>query len=318
MRFRIVALTLLLSGSDGLAADFAIETVPGFVAHGINTYNGRAIADYSKASPRVPWLNPPVPVREIGVLEEGAWDAGTITAATDRTLPVATTRSFFDFFNPTGEIDQQLVNQPLDVIGSNYFGFLSVDDRIVPTPFPSAGAVPEIHRAKEVIAAPTVGQWEAISGKMTVKTRSDGTAVVRITIRNGFPNGVYTLWDIGALNPLSEGEDGYAVPLGGIPNVLVTDAQGCGFSRIEVPYSPLRPCENGASSCTSYVSAFYHWDGQVYGGSPAATFANAATGVYAGNQIVFPTSGVLLQEPATRFPRPRPHGCRKFNGVRLD
>ncbi len=310
MKSQIVALTLVLSGSNGLAADFTIDTLPGFVAHGINTFNGRAIADYSEASPSVPWLNPPVPVREIGVLEVGASDAGTITVATDRARPVATTRSFFDFFNPGGEIDEGLVNQPLDVIGSNYFGFRSVDDRIVPAPFPNGDAPPEIHRAKEVIPAPTVGQWEAISGKMTVKNRSDGTAVVRITIRNGFPNGVYTLWDIGALHPLSFDEAGYAVPLGGVPNVMVTDAKGCGFRKIEVPYSPLRPCEKGAASCTSYVSAFYHWDGQVYGGSPAATFANAATGVYAGNQIVFPTSGALLQEPATRFPRPRAHGCK--------
>ena len=305
--------TLLAAGSASAERPKAerprVAVLEGYVAHGINTYNGAAIADYANASPTIPWLNPVEPIREIGVFEPGAADAGIIRSDTDSDRLVATTRSFFDFFHPDGPIDESLVNRPLDEVGSNYFGFVAVDDRVRPSPFPEPGALPSIHRAKEVIASPTVGQWNAISGRITVKTRRDGTSVVLVTIRNGFANGVYTLWDVGALNPMTPAEEGYGIPLGGIPNVLVTDNDGCAFKRVELPYSLVRKCEPGAPSCTSYVSAFYHWDGQVYGASPAATFANAPTGMYAGNQIVFPASGALLQAPSTRFGRPRAHGC---------
>lgn len=285
-----------------------VISIPGYVVHGINTYNGEPIGDYSNAAPNVPFINAVPAVEEIGVYQGGSDVSGTITAQTDRNLPVATTRSFIDFFNPGGEVDPNTINIPLGKIGSNYFGFTSLDDRVVPETFPVGGSGPSVYRVKGAVENPTVGDWENISGKLTVIKKGKGGTKVIVTIRNGFPNAIYTLWDVGARNPLSFNEQGYAVPLGGLPNVMVTNRNGCGFKVIDLSYDLVRECKEGADSCTSYVSAFYHWDAQVYGASPAATWVKAPTGVYAGNQMVWPTSGETLIEPQTSF-KPRRHGC---------
>ncbi|PCK07790.1 MAG: hypothetical protein COA42_12460 [Alteromonadaceae bacterium] len=306
--------TLLLSGLTGVDAvahsnKDKSTTIPGYVVHGINTYNGKPIGDYSKVAPNVAMINVDPAIEEIGFFQEGSSVSGTITESTDRNLPVATTRSFFDFFNPTGEIDPATVNIPLGQVGSNFFGSSAADDRVVPTEYPAPGTGPIIHRAKHTVANPTVGDWEKISGSLTVTKKRDGSAIVKVTVRDAFPNSLYTLWDVGTSFPLSENEAGYAVPLGGLPNVLMTDKNGCGYKKIKISYDLLRDCEAGAESCTSYISAFYHWDGQAYGASPAATWFNAPTGIYAGNQLAWPTSGEVLIEPQTTF-SPKRHGCK--------
>lgn len=285
------------------------QSYPGFVAHGINTYNGSPLGDYSEVAPGVGMLNSVTSILEIGAkAPEGSLDAAQITPYTDRSTPVATTRSFFDFFVPGGDIDQSTVNITLDQIGTNYFGFTAIDDRVLAEDFETSTTSPSIHRAKGVNVSPTVADWEKISGKMTTRTKRNGSTVVRITIRDGIPNSLYTLWDVGVTNPSTESAAGYAVPLGGIPNAFVTDAKGCGYKEVTMKYSPSRSCDAGEESCSAYISAFYHWDGQAYGGAPAGTWSGVPTGIYAGNQMVFPTSGELLQEPITKL-KPRKHGC---------
>jgi len=110
------------------------------------------------------------------------------------------------------------------------------------------------------------------------------------------------------LDPLTEKERGYIRPFGGLPNTLVTDSNGCGYKEMEVPFCAYRSCLE-SDSCTSYISAFYHWDAQVYGGSPAGTFAGAPVGVVASNHVVWPMSGDPLIEPQNPV-SPRDIGCR--------
>ena len=305
---KTVCLFLYILTINSVTAKEHKTSIMGYVAHGINTFNGKAIGNYEHASPNIPWLNIEPKIREIGVYQPGADDAGTITEFTDVNRLVATTRSFIDFFNPGGALDLELVNKPLNTIGSNYFGYTGISDRVVPDEFPPPGTGPIIHRAHHVVSSPTVKQWNNIKGLMTIEHQKNGTSRVKITIKDGFPNSIYTLWDVGANYPLSPDESGYAVPLGGLPNVLVTNPQGCGFISVDLSYQLNRPCQSGQQSCTSYVSAFYHWDGQVYGASPAATWANAPTGIYAGNQMVWPINGDLLQQPSTQFTASS-HGC---------
>jgi hypothetical protein len=282
----------------------------GFVAHGINTYNGSSIGDYSKVAPGVAMFNSPTAVLEIGALAApGSLDSNQITPATDRSTPVATTRSFFDFFNPGAQLDTSLVNVTLDQIPTSYFGYTGNTDRVVPQAY-EAGLGPIVYQAKKLNTTPTVGEWESIQGRMTVKERADGTAFVKVTIKNAIPFGIYTLWDVGVTKPSTNQAAPYAVPLGGIPNILNVNKNGCAVMRFEMPYSPSRSCEAGAESCSGYISAFYHWDGQVYGGAPAATWDDAPVGLYGSNQIVFATAGDLLQEPSAALDEDDAHGCR--------
>ncbi len=305
----------ILAASAGLLVCSAVAAggprvtvVEGFVAHGINTYNDTDIGDYSAVAPTVAMLNAVPKVKEIGAFDAGGSDASTITASTDRSLPLATIRSFFDFFNPGGTVDSGLFNLPLDGIGTNFFGFGDFSQRAPIEDFADA-APGTIYSVKGSNRRPTVGDWEKISGQVRIQCRANGTASAQVTIRDALPKAVYTLWDVGVLNPVSDNEQPYAVPFGGLPNLLVTDAEGCGFRKVELPYCPTQACE-GNTACTSYISAFYHWDAQAYGASPSATFTTPSmpVGVVASNQIVWPMTGTLVSEPATRFKPARP-GC---------
>jgi hypothetical protein len=308
---------ICLASLSGFASAGSTSHFPGYVAHGINTYNGSPIGDYSVIAPGVGMLNSETAILEIGALApEGSYDSEQITPLTDRATPLATTRSFFDFFLPNGELDTTKVNITLDQIGTNFFGFTSLEDRVVPGSFEESASTPSIYRAKGVNETPTVGEWEEIKGKMSVTEKRDGSVTVKITIRDALPNSLYTVWDVGITNPSSDEAGGYAVPLGGLPNAMTTDENGCAYKEIEMAYSPARSCAEGETSCSAYVSVFYHWDGQAYGGAPAGTWSGVPTGIYAGNQMVFPTAGDLLQEPVTEFKRPRIHGCfPKFKPV---
>ncbi len=299
-----------LASNKHSSGDQKKVNISGYVVHGINNYNGEAVVDYSRVSPAIPYLNTYPPVDEIGVYQEGSDYSGTILNYTDRDLPVATTRSFLDYFNPSSNIDLDTVNIPLGEVGSNYLSpeFTSLDKRLTPVSFNESGTEPSIYRKKGFAINPTVGDWEKISGKLSVKKGKNGLFNVQVTIRGAFPNAIYTMWDIGTLSPLTRDETGYAVPLGGLPNVIITNKNGCGFARLKLKYDLTRTCKAGASSCSSYVSAFYNWDNGAYGASAAATWAKAPTGIYGGNQMVWPTSGTALIEPQNDF-LPKSHGC---------
>lgn len=303
LAFSLLALSAASAGGEEQRLrSKGVTEVPGYVSHGVNVFNEEFLVDYSAVSPRVPWLMPSPAINEIGVLDldAGAVDAKVITADTDPDLPVATIRSFADVFNPTGDYDPQIFNRSLDEIGSNFFGFTEVTERLKLVPF--SEAIPgDIFLAAATRARPTVREWNAASGRIRYRCRGDGSAVAHVAVRDAMPNAVYTLWDIGTLNPLSEEEEGYPAPFGGLPNILLTDANGCGYKRVETPFCPGRPCAAEADSCTSYISAFLHWDQQVYGGAPAATFAGVPIGVIGGNHIVWPMSGTPLREPQNPF-----------------
>ncbi len=307
--------TFLLQACNGHSGNAPKSiSFQGYVVHGINTYNGKPIVDYSGVSPLVPYLTASPAVNEVGVYQEGLDYSGTISSETDRNTPVATTRSFFDYFNPEGSIELDTINIPLGEIGSNFLGpdFTSLDKRVTPVSFSESGSEPSLFRKKGFVINPTVRDWEKMSGKMSVKEGENDLYTVEITFRGAFPNAIYTLWDVGTLNPLTTKESGYAIPLGGLPNIVVTDENGCGFAKLELKYDLSRPCEAGARSCSSYVSAFFNWDNSAYGASAAATWAKAPTGVYGGNQMAWPTSGTTLIEPQNYFHQ-KSHGCKSGN-----
>ena len=301
-------LIIILSGLPQISiSKSSTVKVAGYVSHGVNIYNGQRIGDYSNVSPKVPWLNPTPLIDEIRAYNPLADTAEVITDTTDTNRLVATSDTFFRFMNPSGFISPTVVNVPIGNIGSNYFGYTSAEDRIVPEHFPELNSEPTVYRAKDINSSPTIKQWNEISGLMTIKKSKHNSYQVQITIRDAFPKSIYTFWDVGALFPLSDNEQGYAVPLGGLPNTLVTDAKGCGTAMIEVPYSLTRKCESGAGSCSSYINAVYHWDTQTYGASPGQTMLGMPAGVLAANQLTFPTSGDILINVQNK--PPEAHGC---------
>ncbi len=279
--------------------------IPGHVAHGVNVFNDEPIADYSIVTPYARGLNENPPLTEIGYYQPGADDAGRITADVDPKTPVATSSSLSRFFGVFDTVDPSLFNQTLDKIGSYFTGYSSATDRILLTPY--ADAEPgDIYVAKGVRERPTIKQWNKIKGVARMWCNNDESrGVVEIAVRNAFPNQLYTLWDIGVLNPQTPDSTTYAAPFGGLPNVLMTNKKGCGYKKLHVPFCPKRTCDGGSASCSSYVSLFYHWDDQVYGGAAANTFGGLPLGVLGGNHMVWPMSGEIIQEPSTNFGKKR-------------
>lgn len=305
--YRIAVLMALVAASSATQAGRPHKeiVIDGYVTHGVNVYNDQTMVDYSQVTPLVPWLDAHPKIVEVGALAAGQINAERITAATDRRLPLATIRSFTDFFTPGVQYDPALFNRPLREIGSNFFGFSAVKDRVVSAEFDEAGAgIP--YYAQGHNSTPTVGDWDRVSGQMRVKCAEDGSATAQVTLRDAFPNAVYTLWEVGALHPGTPAEQGVVGPFGGLPNVLTTDNKGCGYAELALPFCPLRSCDG--DSCTNYVSAFYHFDNQVYGGSPEAFGAGMPAGVIGSNHVMFPITGVSLIEPQNRF-SPRRAGC---------
>lgn len=284
--------------------------VEGYVTHGVNVFNDQFIADYTSASPLVPWLNPDPPLYEIGVFADGADDSEIITSDTDKSRLVATNRRFLDLFGELFglEADPALFNRTLDQVGSNFFGFQEITDRIVPLDFEDATEA-TVYRRVGTNPSPTLEEWNRISGIITYECLKDGSATVEVSVANAFPNAIYTLWDVGAMDPLTEQEQGYAVPLGGLPNTFQTNDKGCGNVTVRVPYCPGRPCQPGAKSCSSYLSIAHHWDQQTYGASPAASFLGIPVGAYTANHMVWPMSGALQQQPHNRWDRKSARAC---------
>ena len=235
---RVVFTMFIVTGITGMNYANADKTtsLDGYVVHGINVHNNNFLVDYSKVSPTIPWLNPATPLTEIGAFNPaaGATNASVITKNTPPSTHVATIRTLTDFFGFT--VDPLLFNKTLDQIGSNFFGSMGPTDRMLIDEYEDASV--GVYAAKGVNSKPTVDEWNAIKGRLEYSCYEDGSATVEIGIRNAFPKSLYTMWDVGALKPQTSQETGYAVPLGGIPNVIVTDENGCGRAKVEVPYCP--------------------------------------------------------------------------------
>lgn len=286
--------TASYSQNKGAYKNNRVVFLDGYVVHGVNVFNNEYLVDYSKVSPNIPFLMPFPPLYEIGVFDDGATNSETITASTNQKRRVATNSRFAELFGLP--IDTSLYNITLDKVTSNFFGSTAINDRIPLLSFREAGEA-SVYRRIGTVPSPTLKQWNRIIGQVKFRCLNDDRAIVRVQIANAFPNAVYTMWDVGALDPLTPSERPYGVPLGGSPNILQTDDFGCASTTLKVPYCPGRPCEAGAKSCSSYLSVAQHWDQQTYGASPAASFAGIPIGAFTGNHMVWPVSGETLQEP---------------------
>lgn len=296
---------ILMAGVPVVATAAERFVIPGYVAHGVNVFNNKPIADYSAVFPMTPSLNMTPALNEVGYYQPGGDDAGRITAQTPLNTPLATSSSLSRFFGVYDATDPSLFNRTLDQIGSFTMGYSSATDRTILTPFEQASQG-DAYTAKGVNSSPTVGDWAEISGRLKINCLSDNRAIVKVGVRDAIPNQVYTLWEIGVANPQTPQESAISGPFGGTPNIIVTDAKGCGYKKFEVPYCPTKPdCDKDDATCGAYVSLFHHWDDQVYGAAAANTFGGLPLGVLGANHMVWPLAGEPLQSPSTRYKRGR-------------
>lgn len=140
----------------------------------------------------------------------------------------------------------------------------------------------------------TLADWVQAEGAMVIKCQTDDTSTITIALRKLLPNRIYTVWAIfggEALAPL---------PLGGVPNALVTDSRGdARFERI-VNFCPFQI--RSGDRPLLLIDVVFHSDQQVYGVVPDLPFANLFTGTINHTQYEFQIAGTPVRAGANTAP----------------
>jgi hypothetical protein len=273
-----------------------------YPTHGINGFNGRKLVDFSMVT-TMGFVNMATPLLEVCAYNSGGSECTSVSATTNKNLPLATTLSAASVFNPPS-VDsiraRGLHNRPVNQIGVQKMVASSLSDRVVPTVFENS-APHTVSWAKGYRSLPTVGDWEKARGRISIVCNEQGGADLVLKAKNLVPKGVYTLWEVGGMNVMTPNEMFMGLPGGGVPNVVLADEFGTARHRASLPHCPTKPCSMG-DTCTFYYSLTFHWDGMVYGGGPGADFYAVdpmGVGVLGSNHLWIPIRGEMMVRPPT-------------------
>lgn len=255
--------------------------VLGYPTHGTNNYYGQFIHDYSKDTNHPllvngPWyqvglFNPSEPREDLPVLGD---DLDRVLATTSEMVENFIAPGLYDPLDP-------IFNKPFNELGTLFFGSQGVYDRVPVVSHEECN--PTIREVsfctrEGAIQNPTLRDWNRIRAKLIIKHLSDNTDDITVVVRNGLPKTLFSMWLVGVQDNFEPVPLLTASPLGGIPNVLVTDKTGSAKANISVNYPILKPCERGpGKGCQLYVSLVWHPDGVVFGGAPSIDFITDPT-----------------------------------------
>jgi hypothetical protein len=132
----------------------------------------------------------------------------------------------------------------------------------------------------------TLGQWMRAEGFAHISCRGD-VANVRLDLKGLIPNRVYSAWGVFG------GQGITPFPLGGAPNVMVTDDRGNATYKRELNFCPfdLKP---GQVSLLA-IDIVFHSDHQNHGLVPELDLAGFFNGTTTHTQLEFLVTGVDLQ-----------------------
>ncbi len=135
---------------------------------------------------------------------------------------------------------------------------------LTPAPLPPTSSIPN--------SPMTLDEFRSVRGYMALRCYEDGTAKLKIRMRNYRPNELLTVWAIwlttppGAAAPIP-----VPVPLGGVPNVIVPNESGRAVFSRSLSYCPMDVQPDGSQLMLIDIAT--HLDGSVYGGAPDTPFA---------------------------------------------
>lgn len=117
-----------------------------------------------------------------------------------------------------------------------------------------------IHQA-EPFGPITLGKWMEAMGTCVFECLADGGSMMTIDVGGMLGNRTYTVWGIFGGGPLA------VIPLGGIPNTVVTDEVGVGRIKRRLNFCPLDYQDDDRPLL--WISLAYHSDHASYGNVPA-------------------------------------------------
>lgn len=128
-----------------------------------------------------------------------------------------------------------------------------------PNPFP-----PTKNQSNDPI---TLGDWLSAKGHMKIRCKESGSARVRIWLRNLVPDSIYSVLAIWNTTPPGFSAPTIVpLPLGGLPNIVVTDSEGNAKFDRKLGACPLDPTPDGSRML--FVDVGYHSDNNVNGAVP--------------------------------------------------
>jgi hypothetical protein len=180
------------------------------------------------------------------------------------------------------DVDSNLLNVSLRDVKMN--ADLNGVQRAAPVPITLAE---QLQPSQASPAAPvTLGQWMRAQGLALVRCEGQMSNVT-IDLRGLLPNRVYSVWG------LFGGQGITPFPLGGAPNVIVTDGRGNGSFERELNFCPfdLKPGQLPLLA----IDIVFHSDHQNYGLVPELDLAGFFTGTITHTQLEFLVTGQDLR-----------------------
>lgn len=226
----------------------------------------------------------------VGVYNPAAGEATPLTPDTPLDAVLATIADPFlnvtfpgalDAFPP----DPSGLNLPLREVGTWTNGLINSRTTL---PFQTEAPIATQSQAAPASPDPiTLGDWLKASGEMQISCSDDGTAQLKIRVKDLIPNRAYTVW---AMWHLADGRI-FPQPFGGAPNAYITDDDGDGELSRELNFCPLTAASQGIDGNRLLsIITHLHSDHILYGAVPTPT----GTG--------FPPGSVLHMQLEWNFP----------------
>jgi hypothetical protein len=129
----------------------------------------------------------------------------------------------------------------------------------------------------------TLGQWLKARGKARIRGSGRDAPFVELKFSELIPRGLYSVWQV-----LAGPQGPVALPLGGVPNVVVTDDRGRGQFSARLNFNPLSP--QAGEVPLVIIEVVYHSDGAVYGAVPELQLAGFPPGLVTHSHLEFPVT----------------------------
>lgn len=264
--------------------------------------------------PRYQWDFLPSPLDLAGANTVGEYDPGSNTPlpltgeSPSDTILATIADPFLEVVFPPFDVDTALpeaINVPIRDVETMVAGDL-VTRRALP--FITDAPVTAQSQSTPVEPDPiTLGDWLQASGRMRVRCFHDGTAALRIRVRDLVPHRAYTVW---AMWYLSSGRI-FPQPFGGAPNGYITDEDGNADYRRTLNFCPMIAAREGIDgSRLLSIITHLHSDHVLYGAVPVPSGAGLPPGTVGHMQLEwnFPGAGVRLLDLSDDSDEERRHG----------
>lgn len=189
------------------------------------------------------------------------------------------------------EVDPAWVNVPLRNVPVHYsFGQTK--------PFPGIFSAHSSDKAQADPVNPiTVGQWMRAGGTARIVCHGDGHARLKMHVHDLIPNRMYGVWATLGPSRSGTGEVFPSIPVGGTPNIFVTDADGSATYERVMQFCPLRP--ETTDRAMLVINVQYHSNHQNYGGINGPPIERLPGAYWIGttihNHLQFPVTVQLLE-----------------------